>query len=220
MGAVYRAVRVDEHYIKQVAIKLVRRGLDSEHSCAASRTNGRSWRASITPTSRACSTAAPRTAALFVMEYIEGEPSTSTATSTSCPRPNASNCFRKVCSAVQYAHQNLVVHRDLKPGNILITGDSTPKLLDFGIAKLLDPEIFLQTTALTVSEAKPMTPEFASPEPDPRRNHHHHQRCLFPRRSALPAPDWTFPISARNPKTSRTGPRDFRDRTRPPQSRL
>src|ERR1700730_4642324 len=71
--------------------------------------------------------------------------------------------FRTVCSAVQYAHQNLVIHRDLKPSNILVTKDGEPKLLDFGIAKLLqadaDGEADLTATAVRV-----MTPEYASPE--------------------------------------------------------
>jgi tetratricopeptide (TPR) repeat protein len=72
--------------------------------------------------------------------------------------------FRTVCSAVQYAHQNLVVHRDLKPGNILITADGTPKLLDFGIAKLLNPELAGAEVDMTMTGMKLMTPGYASPE--------------------------------------------------------
>jgi hypothetical protein len=71
--------------------------------------------------------------------------------------------FRTVCSGVTYAHQNLVVHRDLKPGNILITPEGVPKLLDFGIAKLLKPE-YSTSMAMTRSDLRPMTPEYASPE--------------------------------------------------------
>src|SRR5207244_11217837 len=69
--------------------------------------------------------------------------------------------FRDVCAAVQYAHQSLVVHRDIKPANILVTAEGTPKLLDFGIAKLIDPDT---ADAPTATDARVLTPEYASPE--------------------------------------------------------
>jgi len=72
--------------------------------------------------------------------------------------------FVKVCTAVQYAHQNLVVHRDLKPGNILVDGRGAPKLLDFGIAKLLNPELSAGEMVSTAPSLRPMTPRYASPE--------------------------------------------------------
>jgi eukaryotic-like serine/threonine-protein kinase len=70
--------------------------------------------------------------------------------------------FCAVCSAVEYAHKNLVVHRDIKPANILVTAEGRPKLLDFGIAKLLDPEG--GQLAQTRTTERMMTPEYASPE--------------------------------------------------------
>jgi serine/threonine protein kinase/tetratricopeptide (TPR) repeat protein len=165
MGAVYRAVRVDEHYVKQVAIKLVRPGLVGEQYLRRFK-NERQIMASLDHPNiaRLLDAGTANDSPYFVMEFIEGEHIDEYCDKHQLGTHDRLELFLEVCSALQYAHQHLVVHRDLKPGNILITSDGTPKLLDFGIAKLLDPEIFLQTTALTLSEAKPMTPEFASPE--------------------------------------------------------
>ncbi|MBY0505299.1 MAG: serine/threonine-protein kinase [Bryobacteraceae bacterium] len=99
-----------------------------------------------------------------VMEYVDGEP-----IDEYCRRRQPSIAerlalFRQLCDAVHYAHRNLVVHRDLKPANILVTGEGEVKLLDFGIAKLLRPELGAFTHAVTRPFDRLMTPEYASPE--------------------------------------------------------
>ena len=166
MGVVYRAVRVDDHYLKQLAIKVLRDGhLDPGH-----------LRRFKIERQVLASLEHPNIAHLldggttddghpyFVMEYVEG-----LRIDEYCDRHRLNTIerlklFRQVCGAVQYAHQKLIVHRDLKPANILVTSDGTPKLLDFGIAKLLDPELFFQTVELTAPLGQPMTPDYASPE--------------------------------------------------------
>jgi serine/threonine protein kinase len=100
----------------------------------------------------------------FAMEYVEGEPIT-----TYCERRRLSvrqrlELFLPVCEAVQYAHRHALLHRDLKPSNILVTAEGIPKLLDFGIAKLLRPEVLGDAEPFTRPNINPMTPEYSSPE--------------------------------------------------------
>jgi|GEM_PF-262904 len=99
----------------------------------------------------------------LVMEYIDGKPIDEYCDEQGLSIDGRIAVFRDVCAAVQYAHQNLVVHRDLKPSNILVTPDGVPKLLDFGIAKLLQDDYDLQRGAVPTTEQF-MTPEYASPE--------------------------------------------------------
>src|SRR5580658_9161381 len=99
----------------------------------------------------------------LVMDYVDGVPFDQYCDTHSLSIDERLELFRKVCSAVEYAHEKLVIHRDLKPANILVTGDGMPRLLDFGIAKLLDPGLF-HTRMVTQTAWRPMTPEYASPE--------------------------------------------------------
>src|SRR5262249_38684943 len=94
----------------------------------------------------------------IVMEFIEGEPIDRYGATRSVAE--RLRLFRTVCAAVHHAHQNLIVHRDLKPSNILVTADGVPKLLDFGVAKMLSPH--QRRADVTIVQA--MTPEYASPE--------------------------------------------------------
>ena len=99
----------------------------------------------------------------FVMEYVEGPRLDDYCWEKRLSIPEGLALFRKVCSAVTYAHQRLVIHRDIKPANIRVTGEGEPKLLDFGIAKILDPAIS-PIVEQTMTFLGVMTPEYASPE--------------------------------------------------------
>ncbi len=166
MGTVYLASRADDAFKRQVAIKLLNPGMASANLVRRFRSE-RQILASLDH---------PYIARLFeggtssdgrpylVMEYVDGLP-----VDEYCDRERLTvvqrlGLFRKICSAVHYAHQNLVVHRDIKPSNILVTAGGEPRLLDFGIAKLLDPEGFPYTVDVTVTGLRPMTPHYASPE--------------------------------------------------------
>ena len=160
MGTVYRAVRSSD-FEKQVAIKLVKRGMDTDFILRRFRHERQILAGLDHPNiARLLDGGATEDGRPYlVMEYIEGEPITEYAERHGLGIRERLNLFRTVCSAVQFAHQNLVVHRDLKPGNILVTAGGVPKLLDFGIAKLLEPD-----ADATMTSARLMTPECASPE--------------------------------------------------------
>jgi eukaryotic-like serine/threonine-protein kinase len=166
MGTVYLGVRDDDAFQKRVAIKVLKRGMDGdaivrrfrherqilaslEHPFIASLLDGGS-----TPDGRP----------YFAMEFVDGQPISDYCETQRLDTTARLALFRHVCSAVQYAHQNLIIHRDIKPANVLVMADGTPKLLDFGIAKLLNPELGGRTLAPTVPGLQLMTPEYASPE--------------------------------------------------------
>ena len=166
MGVVYLAERADGQFEQRVALKLVRAGLHFgryiqrflrerrilarlQHPCIAGLLDG-----GVTQDGRP----------FLVMEYVEGVPLTSHCDRNAMGIEARLRLFVDSCAAVQYAHRNLVVHRDLKPANILVTADGRVKLLDFGIARLLEPELTEVTFTSTEFGFRAMTPEYAAPE--------------------------------------------------------
>ena len=166
MSVVYLAVRDDGEFRKQVAIKLIKRGMDTdavvgrlrrerhilaalEHPYIARLLDG-----GTTPDARP----------YIVMEHVDGLPIDRYCDAHSLDVPARCALVEKVCEAVAYAHRNLVVHRDLKPANILVTADGTPRLLDFGIARVLEGDSGEQPSPETRSFSPVLTPEYASPE--------------------------------------------------------
>ncbi|HMV87469.1 MAG TPA: protein kinase [Blastocatellia bacterium] len=168
MGAVYEAVRDDDQFQQRVALKLIKRGMDSDF-VRERFLRERQILASLEHPHIARLFDGGATAEglpYFVMEFVEGEPITDYCRGLSLDAKL--KLFRDVCAAVQHAHQKLVVHRDLKPSNIMVTASAdgkggTPKLLDFGIAKLLSPDPGEAVTR-TETAVRLMTPDYASPE--------------------------------------------------------
>jgi non-specific serine/threonine protein kinase/serine/threonine-protein kinase len=165
MGAVFLAVRDDDEYKKEVAIKLIKRGMDSDFILARFLSERQILASFHHPNIARLLDGGTTEEGLpyFVMEYIEG-----LAIDAYCDEYKLSiierlKLFREVCSAVHYAHQRLVIHRDIKPSNILVTAEGVPHLLDFGIAKLLAPDSRDYVTE-TATMMRLMTPEYASPE--------------------------------------------------------
>jgi non-specific serine/threonine protein kinase/serine/threonine-protein kinase len=166
MGAVYLGVRADAQFDQRVAIKIVKRGTDTDFVLRRFSRERRTLAALDHPNIGKLLDGGATEDGLpyFVMEYIEGLSLNAYCDERRLSITERLKLFREVCSAVSYAHQNLIVHRDLKPSNILVTRDGTPKLLDFGIAKLLDPALAEQTVERTATFMRLMTPEYASPE--------------------------------------------------------
>ena len=166
MGIVFIGKRDDKEFEQKVAIKILKQGLTSEYLVKRFQ-NERQTLANLQH---------PNIAKLFdggktgeglpflVMEYIDGIPITDYCNEHKLNLEERLILFIPVCYAIHYAHQNLVVHRDIKPGNILVNKDGQPKLLDFGVAKLLDAESDLINDGLTKTGMWHLTPDFASPE--------------------------------------------------------
>lgn len=165
MGAVYLAERADEQFRERVALKIVRRGMDTDFVLRRFRHERQILASLHHPNIAQLYDGGTTDDGLpyFVMEYIAGEPINQYCDHHHLATLERLKLFRIVCGAVHYAHQNLVIHRDIKPANILITADGTVKLLDFGIAKILNPDIS-QTLEKTATQVRLMTPEYASPE--------------------------------------------------------
>ena len=162
MGKVYLAARDDDVYQQEVAIKVLKRGLDTEEIVRRFRHERQLLARLEHPYIVRILDGGTTGDGLpyFVMEHVEGEVIDRYCDAHDLCVRSRLELFREVCSAVGFAHRNLVVHRDLKPQNILVNHRGEPKLLDFGIAKLLEPG----QASLTWAGVRPMTPEYASPE--------------------------------------------------------
>lgn len=166
MGAVYLAERADGEFQQRVAIKLIKRGMDSDFIIRRFR-HERQILASFEHPYIARLIDGGTTSdgvPYFVMEFVEGQTFYSFCDSEKLGLRSRLEIFQKVCSAIAYAHSKKIVHRDIKPSNILIDSQSTPKLLDFGIAKILDPNLIHESLNPTASMLRLMTPDYASPE--------------------------------------------------------
>jgi serine/threonine protein kinase/Tfp pilus assembly protein PilF len=166
MGTVYLAKRDDDQYEQQVAIKLIKRGMDTDQILRRFRKE-RQILANLNHSNIVKLLDGGVTEdglSFLVMEYVEGLSIDEYAEADNLTIDEKLKLFREVCNAVHHAHLHKVIHRDLKPSNILITSAGTPKLLDFGIAKLLETRGGTDSPALTVTALRVMTPEYASPE--------------------------------------------------------
>ena len=166
MGAVFLARRSDDSFDKRVAVKLIKRQWASDEEVTRFRRERQILANLAHPAIAQLLDGGntPQGHPYLVMEYVEGEPIDKYLRKHSLDLDQKLDIFLQVCSAVQFAHQNLIVHRDLKPGNILVGAAGGVKLLDFGIAKILDPSDFALTVLETRPGSSPMTLAYASPE--------------------------------------------------------
>ncbi len=166
MGEVYRAVRADDQYRQNIALKLIRAGQASQFVIERFK-NERQILASLEHPNIARLLDGGSTedgVPYLVMELIEGRTLTAYCNDLNLRVPDRLRLFLQVCGAVQFAHQHLVVHRDIKPGNILVGPQGTVKLLDFGVSKLVSADGFSSDSDLTLTAYRALTPNYASPE--------------------------------------------------------
>ena len=164
MGAVYLAERPDGGFAQRVAIKLIKRGMDTDHVLARFRAERQILASLDHPNIARLLDGGSTDDGLpyLAMEYIDGQPIDVFADERQLAVPDRLKLFLQVCDAVIHAHGQGVVHRDIKPLNILVTPSGAPKLLDFGIAKVLVDAADEVTS--TVTGLRLLTPEYASPE--------------------------------------------------------
>ena len=165
MGTVFLAERADAQFEQRAAIKLIKRGMDSDAVLQRFR-HERQILAGLDHPNIARLLDGGTTGdglPYFVMEHVDGLPIDEYCRTRRLPAEARLQLFRQVCAAVAYAHQHLVVHRDIKPSNILVTADGVPKLLDFGIARLVDAGDDGEGPATALGH-QVMTPQYASPE--------------------------------------------------------
>ena len=164
MGEVYLAERADGQYEQLVALKVIRAGLHSAEIVARFRMERQILAQLVHPNIAYLTDGGvtPEGCPFLVMPFVDGVPITLYCDTHRLPIAERLRLFRTVCTAVQFAHRNMVVHRDLKPSNILVTEEGVVKLLDFGIAKLLDAEA--AEGPMTRADVRVMTPEYAAPE--------------------------------------------------------
>jgi serine/threonine protein kinase/tetratricopeptide (TPR) repeat protein len=166
MGAVFLGERADGEFSQKVAVKLIKRGMDSDFIVRRFRHERQILASFEHPFIARLLDGGTTFDGLpyFVMEYIEGDTLYNFCDKKRLNTRERLKVFQKICSAIQYAHEKQIIHRDIKPSNILVTHHDVPKLLDFGIAKVLDPELIHESVNPTASLMRLMTPDYASPE--------------------------------------------------------
>ncbi len=164
MGSVYLATRLNSDFKQKVAVKLIKRGMDSEAIQTRFSIERRILSTLKHPNIAQLLDGGISSGGLsyFVMEYVDGNPLNQYCNENGLSLNERLEIFLKICAAVDHAHKNLIVHRDLKPSNVLVITDGIPKLLDFGIAKLMSNDG--DEATVTETRGRVFTPEYASPE--------------------------------------------------------